>query len=159
MTTIANTSDVQTTGSLLGDAGGGPKSDQLDEALLRGQREMLGFFTVADYEAVRDYAGVDADELKKKEDFKRGESLFALAHLPDVIRSAQLTEKGFITESEIGKAITRYGDPATSDTYEDSQRVQAMLTLADYLDLEMKDENDEVVGITTGDGKLSIMIL
>jgi len=159
MTTIANTSDVQTTGSLLSDAGGGPKSDQLDEALLRGQREMLGFFTVADYEAVRDYDGVDVALKKKKEDFKRGESLFALAHLPDVIRSAQLTEKGFITESEIGKAITRYGDPATSDTYEDSQRVQAMLTLADYLDLEMKDENDEVVGITTGDGKLSIMVI
>jgi hypothetical protein len=34
-----------------------------------------------------------------------------------------------------------------------------MLTLADYLDLEMKDENEEVVGITTGDGKLSIMVL
>ncbi len=159
MTTIANAANVQSAGSLALPDSGGPTVAQIDAALQRAQTELLGLVDRETYIAVRDYAGADADELQKKEDFRDTEARFAMAHLPAVIRSAQLSNKGYVSETEVGKSITRYGDIRLSDKSEDDWRVEAMLILAEYIDLEMVDENDEQCGLMTGDGTMTLMAI
>ena len=160
MTTIAQTTDVQSAGSLLnGVNSGGPSTAQLNAALARAQREMEGLVTKAIYIEVRDYDGEDTALLEKQEDFKLAEAHFALAHLPDVLRAAQMSEKGFVIEEEIGKAITRYGEVRQSNTFEDDQRVQAMLLIAEYIDLITTDETGEEVGIQSADGSFSFQVM
>lgn len=160
MTTIAIVTDVQTAGSLLGESSGGPKTAQIESALNLAQTTMVGLVSVAAYIATRDYAGADADELAKQAAFKLGEARFALSHLPRILRSAQMTEKGYVSESEIGKAITRYGEIQGSLTYEEDWHTQAMLAIAEHIDLEFEDpDTEEQIGMTTGDGSITMMTI
>ncbi len=159
MTSIASTQNVRDAGGLLPNASGGATDAQCTAALLLAQNEILSFITKTDYEYIRDYTGSDADELEMQEAFRDGEARFAVGFLPKVLSNVQLAETGFKTESQIGKTVTRFGNADDIATIANDWLAQGMLKISPYLDLSLKDECDNEIGLISDDGSMSLMAI
>ena len=152
MTSIADPSSVRAAGSLDLPSKGGASDDQLNAAITPAQTLILNYITDADYIAMRDYTGADADTLAMKAAFKLGESYFAMGFLANVLMGAQMEQTGFKTQSTIGRATTTFGNPVDISSIDDFWKGEGMNAIEDYLDLSYtdpdKDSDDD--GFTVG---------
>lgn len=154
---ICTNQTTRTVGALPDNDLGGPRDGQIDEAITRAVSELRSLVGGDLYDEVAGYDGDDADLVERRKTFERAEAMLACAHLPAVLRSAQMSEKGFVSEIEVGKAITRYGDPVLASEYESRMRFEATLLVEQWIDSGLYDDDGVEIGMRSSRDEISLM--
>jgi hypothetical protein len=157
VTSIAQLSDVRAEGALLTPSGtnGAPEDTQIQAALESGQREMLKRFKTDEYNAARDYAGLDAEELEKQDRFKHAESCFALAHLPRLLTNVQLVKTGFVKTKKTGQSEQTFASGEETKKISEDWTAAAYEWLSKYLANKVLDSDANEIGFRTKDRRLT----
>lgn len=133
---------------------GAVTDDQLTVAISDATLKMKEIVGEDIYEEV-----ADGPDDARKADFKKAEENFAIAELIPMLSGAQLAKTGLLRRKEMGKSVTEFASAEEVKKIRSGWEAKAYRWLASHLATDIKDEDDNGIGVVTQDRKLRIVAI
>lgn len=151
---LVTPSEVRTGRLEAASAAGAVADDQLTEAIKDASLRMKALVSDDLYEEVEE--GPDDD---RKQDFKEAECRFAVAELVPKLSGVQLAKTGLLRRREVGKSTTEFASAEEVKKIRGEWEASAIRWLANHLATDIKDSDNESIGVVTKDRKLRLVAI